>query len=59
MADYIHAYASRGTDEADSCGPVDIAAGDDVTLLGWIRDQLDQGRVVELWAGDSPRDGCF
>lgn len=52
-AEYIHAYASRGPDEADSCGPVDIAKGDDVTLLGWIKDQLEQGRIVELWCADT------
>lgn len=48
---YIHAYAHKGEDEADSCGPVDIAADDDLTLLAWIRDQLDQGRIIEIWGG--------
>lgn len=52
---YIHAYASRGPDAIDSCGPLDIAADDDTTLLGWIRDQIAQGRIVELWGDGEPK----
>lgn len=50
--EYIHVFASFGPDAADSCGPLDIAADDDVTLLAWIRDQLSQGRLVEIWPGN-------
>ena len=49
---YIHVFASFGADGANSCGPLDIAADDDKTLLAWIKDQLGQGRLVEIWSGD-------
>ena len=53
--DYINAYAYGAGD--DSVGPLKIAKDDDKTILGWLRDQLGQGRVVEFWTGEKPKDG--